>query len=138
MTDSRGCAKGGQQGVQPHTSSSEAIRVQELMERIGGDLDLLSHLLSIFISDYERCYGFVQDAIRDSDGETLHKLAHRMKGALGNFAAHRAFAAAQRLEEVGLTGDLSSAEALWIQLQDEITKVISRLESIIRGETNCS
>lgn len=137
MKDSRSCTKQMEEEAKSGRSSCEPIRIQELMERIGGDLDLLSHLLTIFTRDYDQCITSVQQAIKDKDGEALHKLAHRMKGALGNFAAHGAYEAAQRLEKMALGDDLSKAEALWEQLQGEVRKVKVTLESLVKGEIDC-
>jgi len=132
MEDYRCFAKEGNQYPQSPRSSSEPVRVEELMDRIGGDLDLLSHLLSIFVQDYDQCVTRIQDAIRVGDGETLHRWAHRIKGALGNFAAHGAYEIAQRLEQAASSGDLSCAEMLWGELQAEIRSVRSALEFVAR------
>jgi len=131
MGDSHRYGPNGQQSAASRHPGAEPIQVQELMDRIGGDLELLEHLLTIFLQDYERCVGLVQQAIRNGDGEALHKWAHRVKGALGNFAAHSAYELAQRLEQIGLSGDLSEAHATWERLQAEIGRMKAALEAMI-------
>ncbi len=136
MEDSHRYGPDRQQSVASPHPIAEPVKVQELMDRIGGDMELLERLLSIFHQDYQKCLGLVQQAIAEGDGEALHKWAHRMKGALGNFAAHPAYEAAQRLEQIGLSGDLSGAETSWGELQCEIDRVRSALESLLKGQSD--
>ncbi|MGC9030546.1 MAG: Hpt domain-containing protein [Desulfomonilaceae bacterium] len=133
MGDSHRYGPDRQPSAASRDRGSEPVQVRELMDRLGGDMELLEHLLTIFLQDYEQCRGLVQGAIAEGDGDSLHKWAHRVKGALGNFAAHAAYEAAQRLEQIGSSGDLSGAEAAWSELQAEIVRVRSALESLIKG-----
>ncbi|MDQ1238275.1 MAG: two-component system, sensor histidine kinase and response regulator, partial [Thermodesulfobacteriota bacterium] len=83
-------------------SHGDPVDVEELMERVAGDLTLLGHLMEIFFDDYEGCRHAMTTAIRSADREGLQKWAHRVKGALGNFAAQQAYQYASKLEKCGL------------------------------------
>ncbi len=103
---------------------------QDLMERIGGDMELLDELLELFEEDYPGLITEIQQAIDEKDGEKLKRSAHTLKGAVGNFAALKAHALAFQLEKKGETGDFTNAHNLLIQLQDAIDEFKSALKSL--------
>jgi HPt (histidine-containing phosphotransfer) domain-containing protein len=53
----------------------------------------------------------------------VHRLAHTVKGAVGNFASPRAIEAAQRLEIMGKEGDLQHADEVFAELDEIIEKL---------------
>jgi two-component system, sensor histidine kinase and response regulator len=121
----------------PSTSDAEGdghrdpVDVAELMERVAWDLTLLGHLVQIFFDDYEGCRHAMTTAIRSADPEALKKWAHRVKGALGNFAAHQAYQYASKLEDCGLNGDFELAVRTVSELNSEVDRVKEKLTSIL-------
>jgi two-component system sensor histidine kinase/response regulator len=53
-------------------------------ERIDGDLTLLSELLVLFRGDYPLQIQNAREAARKDDAAALQRMAHALKGALGN------------------------------------------------------
>lgn len=109
----------------------DPVDVPELMERVAGDLTLLGHLMEIFLDDYEGCRHALTTAIQSTDSVALQKWAHRLKGALGNFAAHQASQHASELEECGLNGDFELAVRKVSELNSEVDRVKEKLTSIL-------
>jgi HPt (histidine-containing phosphotransfer) domain-containing protein len=109
----------------------DPVDVAELMERVAWDLTLLGHLVEIFFDDYEGCRHAMIAAIQSADPEALQKWAHRVKGALGNFAAHDAYQYASKLEDCSLNGDFELAVRTVSELNSEVDRVKERLTSIL-------
>ena len=106
------------------------IDQQELMERIGGDMELLEELLELFEEDYPELLASIQHAIEIQDGESLKRSAHTLKGAVGNFAALKAHALAFELEKKGEAGDFSDASTLLTQLESAIHEFKNALKAL--------
>jgi HPt (histidine-containing phosphotransfer) domain-containing protein len=65
-----------------------------------------------------------------SDAPTLERLAHTLKGAVENFAAHPTAAAAQRLEILGRQGNMQEAKSAYASLETEITRLMKALRTL--------
>jgi len=81
-----------------------------LLARYDDDIDLITEIAHLFISDLPTRMTEIKKAIADQDSRRLQMAAHTLKGSVGNFNAKEAFAAAQALEAAGREGDLSRAE----------------------------
>jgi HPt (histidine-containing phosphotransfer) domain-containing protein len=57
------------------------------------------------------------------DAGDLRRVAHTVKGALGQFGAEAACAAAQRLEAMGQDGNLAGAAEACAVLEQELRRV---------------
>lgn len=107
----------------PASGREEAnIRIdrQALLAGVDGDPRLLGKLTRLFLADYPRSLAQIKDALRRGDTEGLAKGAHKLKGAIGNFAAKEAAAAAERLESLGKEGDLRAATDAFVTLESEL------------------
>lgn len=105
------------------SKSDEPVDTRELLERVGGDQDLLRHLIGIFLQDYPEVLVEIKKSVASANADTLHRFSHRLKGTLGNFAAHKAFQHAQELESISMTGNMSDAEECLMKLEAEIARV---------------
>ena len=84
-------------GTQTMTSSTLFDR-RALIESLGGDLELYGEIVRLFLSHYPHELDNLQHALAAGDAEKLHRIAHSLKGAISNFSAPRATAAARSLE----------------------------------------
>ncbi len=66
-----------------------------------------------------------------ADAPQLERAAHTLKGAVGNFAAMRAFEAAQRLEHRGRAGDLAGVAGDLAQLEQELDAARPALAELV-------
>ena len=103
------------------------------LERVGGDRELLSEIAGLFEGEYPQLLGALREAIARQDTPALERAAHTLKGAVGNFAASAAFAAAQELESIGRQGNTERASELLASLETEVGRLQKALEAIHRG-----
>lgn len=98
----------------------EIINKDQFMERVGGDIDLLKELVDIFVDTREMMLSELDQAIREGNAEATERAAHTIKGAVGNFAADRAFQAALELETMGRDKKMRNAAEAYKILELEI------------------
>jgi two-component system sensor histidine kinase/response regulator len=119
-------------------SASELLTVQplagsidgaELMDRIGGDLAFLSELTELFRIEYPRQLVYARQALAEENPDGLMRAAHALRGALANLAATGPSATGAALEEIGRSGNLSTAGPTLDLLEEELQKVLRTLES---------
>jgi PAS domain S-box-containing protein len=101
-----------------------------LVQGVGGNRRLLQKLAKLFLADLPKLVARIKGAANVSDGEELAKAAHALKGAVGNFGAAKAVAAAAELERLGKAGELSSAKEGWTALEFELSMVRKELEKL--------
>ncbi len=102
----------------------------KMLDRLGGDTELLVEVVDLFIEDYPRLLSQIREAIAQGNAKTLHKAAHALKGSVSIFAAEAASRAAFRLESMGSIGDLSRAREALLDLEGEIDLVVRELVSL--------
>jgi two-component system, sensor histidine kinase and response regulator len=103
---------------------------KEILDRLGGDQELLRELVEVFLADCPRLWQNVRDALTRADALQLSRAAHAIKGSVGNFSAHAARAAAEKLEHLAGTGDLSQAGELARKLEMELERLKPELLSL--------
>ncbi|MEO5618612.1 MAG: response regulator [Candidatus Eisenbacteria bacterium] len=103
-----------------------------MLEHLGGDLELAKELAGIFLDDRATMMRRIGTAIDSHEAEELRIAAHTLKGAVGNFGATAAAAAALRLEKIGVNGDLDDAGDAWTDLVREIGALESALRAVIQ------
>ncbi|QHN04967.1 response regulator [Granulicella sp. WH15] len=118
--------------TEPVTTDSEpsAVDAKELMRRIDGDRELLAELLELFRADYPEQMGRARQAVAANNPGELYSIGHTLKGALGNLAATRAAELAAELETIGKTGELAPALETLSRLDEELVRVIAKLEEL--------
>ena len=110
-------------------SAHAALRVA-VLNHLGGDGELASELAGIFLEDRSTLMRRIDRAIASGDPVGLRTASHTLKGAVGNFGAESAAAAALRLEKIGWSADLSDAKASWSELQNEVTTLEGALRAL--------
>ena len=99
---------------------------------LDGDEDLWREIVELFLQKCPRLMAEIRDAVEADSGPALERAAHAFKGAVGNFAAEAAGAAALRLEQIARDGDLTRAPTAWQALEAEIERLKSVLSAEIR------
>jgi len=109
----------------------EIIDREELMSRLDGDMELLEELFELFVEDYPQFLGDIEAAIQNCDGQKLKQAAHTLKGAVGNFAAKKAFDLAFQLEMMGQEEQFQGAQEVFDELKtaiEEIKQVLAAMK----------
>ncbi len=109
-----------------------ALDKAKILERIGGDRDLLNELAELFAAECPSMLSNVRDAVRDVQADALEKAAHALKGSVGNFAAEAAVQAALRLEMMGRNRDMAQAPQALQDLEREIRRVLKGLAALVK------
>jgi two-component system, sensor histidine kinase and response regulator len=115
---------------EPARSIELSLHATELLERVDGDRGLIAELLQLFRADYPGEIHVLRQAIQNQDAATLQRVAHSLKGALGNLSAHVASGMAAELESIGRSGETASAGSKVDDLDDEAGRVIQALEGL--------
>jgi PAS domain S-box-containing protein len=116
--------------VSVRSHADGVIDYAALLAGVDGDRRLLRELVRLFLADCPQRLAEIKEAIRRGDAETLRIAAHTLKGSVGNFAAQKAFAASQRLENMGRDGDLDNAEEACVTVESELTFLSDELRRL--------
>ncbi|MBD3170826.1 MAG: PAS domain S-box protein [candidate division Zixibacteria bacterium] len=123
------------QGVEPCPSSSgnsPAININELLDRVDGDIQVFQEVVEVFVDDCHKNLGILEKAIVDNDARSVEEISHAIKGALGNLGAKTAVDLSISLENAGKNNTLQDAEAAFANLKREIDKIIPELSKASR------
>jgi two-component system sensor histidine kinase/response regulator len=119
-------------------SSSEAVvDRKKLMENLGGDLELVLEIVSIFTTETGPMLTAVREAAKRHDATALEHSAHALKGSVGVFGARAAAEVSQKLELMGRNHDLANAEDTCGLLDSELARLgteLAALEKDLRAE----
>ena len=102
----------------------------ELLNRVGGDEELLQELLNLFLVNFPGQLHELRQALQHNDAVKIAEQAHTIKGASANLGAHTLKHKAFKMETAGKNNDLILAQATLNQLDSEFNKfrnVISNL-----------
>ena len=108
-------------------TTCESVNMQELLERIDGDVAFISELSELFRADYPKQMDSVKLFLQAGDAYGVERAAHGLKGALANLAATHAMTLAALLEHLASTGVLDGAQELVDQLDQELPRVLNAL-----------
>jgi two-component system, sensor histidine kinase and response regulator len=106
------------------------LRLEELLNVVEGDAELLRSLASIFLEDADTTMSQIREYMSSGDAAALAGAAHRLKGAAAVFGAADVVAAAQVLEGLGRSGQLSAADAACDQLERRLVGLTARLNAV--------
>ncbi len=110
-------------GAKSEYKVGKALAVREVLDRLGGDEELLSEVVSLFIEEVPDILSRLKDAIDNGDWDGASKLAHTLKGSSSNVGAQGFASLALKLENDSKNGDSSEALRTYRLLQDELEAV---------------
>jgi PAS domain S-box-containing protein len=115
--------------------SEPVIDHNALLEGFDGSRSLLKKIARLFLADYPQRVEEIKESIRRGDATALARAAHAIKGSVGNFAAKKAFAMAQRLENIGRNGQIDRASEECVALESELIFVSNELRKIVEASS---
>lgn len=97
----------------PENSTTElpAIDVQELIDRCMGNLELAQRVFAKLQAQFKQDLIALESALAEKDGKLMANIAHRLKGAASNVAAHDLYRCVAAIEESARDGMLESLPA---------------------------
>jgi HPt (histidine-containing phosphotransfer) domain-containing protein len=96
---------------------------EQALRGVGGDRELMRELASIFLETYPQWLAKIREAVFARDAAAVRRLAHTLKGSVGQLGAAAAARAAARLEAMGDKGDLVGAGEAFAVLDDELHRL---------------
>jgi PAS domain S-box-containing protein len=123
-------------GVMPGDDSDnrrpEAVPVDlaAASEVMGGDKQLLSEVIEVFLKDMPRSLADLGAAVENNDAPQTERAAHSLKGAVGAIGGTAAYTLASELESLGREGWLHGAGAVLHRLQQELERIRAFFERV--------
>ena len=119
-----------------HNGGALPLRINRaaVLERCGGDQDLLRELVAIFRQDCPAYMESVRAAVESKEGEALSRAAHTLKGPLGTLGFDDAQQFALQLEEVARRGEMDRVEQVFTELQREMCRIEPLLDVLEADE----
>jgi HPt (histidine-containing phosphotransfer) domain-containing protein len=107
------------------------IDLDKLMDRTGGDIELLQDIIEIFVDmDCPTRLNDIRQALESGDPDTLHRAAHAFKGSVGNFEAPPAFEAALLLDTLARNGKVEEAREAFVELERIAQELCAELNAL--------
>ncbi|MEO8070088.1 MAG: Hpt domain-containing protein [Acidobacteriota bacterium] len=110
--------------------------LDELLERIGGDRELLAELVEIFEEESGSVMAEMRRCLDASDPEGVERAAHRLRGSVGSLGARAASDAALTLETMGRERDLSRFAERFAHLENEMSRLGTALMPYAKEHTS--
>jgi CheY-like chemotaxis protein len=110
-----------------------AIDQRDLLERLGGDDELLMELTDIFHAETPRMMAALRTAVDAGDATNVQRVSHTLRGSVAVFGAHAASHAALALEHMARGGSLAGASDALATLDDEIARLSEELTRLTRS-----
>ena len=120
------CAAVEQEEAAPSLAPAGFERAAAL-ERLGGDPQLLSEVIQLFLVDCPLRLAAIKTAVGARDSAAISREAHGLKGAAGNLSAVSLFEMAEILEQLGRENRFEMAEAALRRLTEEAAHVLDAL-----------
>jgi PAS domain S-box-containing protein len=122
---------GEENGPAPSGPRQGMIDENALMERVGGDKELLMELAHLFLEDAPKLVSEIKSSLDRNDLRALENSAHALKGSMGNFASKASVDPAFRHELMGGSGNLEQADEALADLEKHIAGVRKALLQIV-------
>jgi len=104
-------------------NGNNVFSIEKTLKQVGGDKEVLKEVIDIFRQEYPKQLKEIRQAIKKKDAETVRRVAHTIKGAVGNFGAEGAWNKALSLENIGKSEDLSNAVDAFNILKTELKRL---------------
>ena len=110
------------------------IAIDELTNRCLGRLDFVQRVLGSFAVRFEDDFAELRTEVAAGNASATARLAHRMKGACGDTAAHEMHRQMAEIEELALGGQLEEVANRFSNLELAWTRFLERLESLLAAD----
>ncbi|MEI7816831.1 MAG: ATP-binding protein [Desulfuromonadales bacterium] len=91
----------------PYKTDKQVFDRDELLERLGGNAELMPRFLRLFVSSVAETMSTLSSGIAKGDTAEIHRQAHTIKGAAANIGAHRIRSCAAHLDDMAKSGSMA-------------------------------
>jgi len=92
----------------------------ELVEQLGGDLDMAKELVSLFLGEWPKEFEKVRRGVESGSAEEVRMAAHTLKGVIGNFSRGPSMHTAGKLEAIARSGSVAGTAELLTALERQL------------------
>jgi CheY-like chemotaxis protein/HPt (histidine-containing phosphotransfer) domain-containing protein len=103
------------------------------LQKVGGDRELLHELVRVFLEEWPKWRAELSRALAAGNSAEVRRLAHTVKGALGQFDAEEAAATAEQLETMGRTAQLQGVDEVNARLDKEIELLLPTFAALVHS-----
>jgi len=132
-------ARPGSVGAGPSAAralpSENHLDLERLREQVGGVEAIVGKLAQMFLEKLPEQVAQLRNASAQYDNRALARLAHTLKGAIGNFQSGPAYAAASRLEQLARNGDWSRIASAQPEFEKQLDRLVAELEGYLSGDS---
>ncbi|MCI0332430.1 MAG: Hpt domain-containing protein [Planctomycetes bacterium] len=108
-------------------SADPVLDLDGALIRLGGDKELFAEMVDYLLEDVPGLFRDLRSAVHANDPIAIRMQAHALKGLVAGCGGARAASAAQLLENVGDSSELSRADELIESLDDELNLLTEAL-----------
>jgi CheY-like chemotaxis protein/HPt (histidine-containing phosphotransfer) domain-containing protein len=126
--------EGAQGPPSPERSPGAVFDLETALAVVDGDREYLRRMAQVFCGQCPKLLGEIRDLVQRGDAVALERAAHKLKTTVGSFGAHRAYQAAQQLEELGGAEDVTGSKNAFPELEEAITHLLAALAQFARED----
>jgi HPt (histidine-containing phosphotransfer) domain-containing protein len=115
----------------PARTTGGSVDREALLAGLGGRVDLLKHVVEVFLEDAPAMLSRIKEALGKGNGTAVAAIAHSLKGSVGLFSQGEAYEGARRLEQLGRSGELGGGEAVHAEVEASISALTTELKSVL-------
>jgi HPt (histidine-containing phosphotransfer) domain-containing protein len=101
------------------------------MAQYGEDPEFLTEIVALFVDEVDGLLTDGDGALEARNADAIAKIAHRLKGALGQMIAEEAQHAALAVELAGKAEELDDIGDLWSDLRGAVERLRPRLAEFL-------
>ena len=101
-----------------------------LLSNTGHDQELARQMIELFFAESKGQLEIVEQAIESSDGPSIEKAAHLLRGSVSIFGARNCVNLLRTLEATGKSKQLDNIDDQWAELSKAIGLLLSELRSV--------
>ena len=106
--------------------------VDPIVQAVGGNVKLLERVSDAFARQTPTLIATMRAAVAASDGDSLFRAAHTMKGAVSNFDGDPSFDLSVMVEQAALKDDFARAASLVTRLEAAVTALERRISAAVQ------
>lgn len=111
----------------------KGIQAEQALNRLDGKTPILLQMLRTFVRSYADYPQRVRQTLDAGNEKELHRMVHSLKGAAGNLAADRLFAAVDELEIGLFAGQVHKlSDEKWGAVFDALSEVLESIRALER------
>jgi HPt (histidine-containing phosphotransfer) domain-containing protein len=106
-----------------------------VLDRFGGDVALLRQIADLFRDSSGPWLKEIHESLAAGDLAQVKRVAHTLKGSVGNFLATRAQESAFKVQQLAAAGNAAPLPDAIARLDAEVAAVLAALEVLLAAPT---